>query len=77
VLLVVADQGADVLARASAYAPSIVVWEHGWSRYYERLRIPPQLRRDMDQSARSAGEAAVTSSRTSLVAVAGYGRSTK
>jgi predicted PurR-regulated permease PerM len=66
----VADQGADVLARAPAYAQSIVVWEHGWSRYYERLRIPPQLRRDIDQSARSAGEAAVTSARTSLVAIA-------
>jgi predicted PurR-regulated permease PerM len=66
----VADQGADVLARAPAYAQAIVVWEHGWSRYYERLRIPPQLRRDIDQSARSAGEAAVTSGRTSLVAVA-------
>jgi predicted PurR-regulated permease PerM len=66
----VADQGADVLARAPAYAQSIVVWEHGWSRYYERLRLPPQLRRDIDQSARSAGEAAATSARTSLVALA-------
>jgi predicted PurR-regulated permease PerM len=66
----VVDQGADVLARAPAYAQAIVVWEHGWSRYYERLRIPPQLRRDIDQSARSAGEAAVTSARTSLVAIA-------
>lgn len=66
----VADQGADVLGRAPAYAQSIVVWEHGWSRYYERLRLPPQLRRDIDQSARSTGEAAVMSARTSLVAIA-------
>jgi len=64
------DQGADMLARAPAYAQSIVAWEHGWSRYYERLRIPPQLRRDIDQSGRSAGEAALTSARTSMVALA-------
>jgi predicted PurR-regulated permease PerM len=66
----VADQSAEALARAPAYGQSIVAWEHGWSRYYERLRIPPQLRRDIDQSARSAGEAAVTFARTSLVAAA-------
>jgi predicted PurR-regulated permease PerM len=66
----VADQGADVLARAPEYAQSIVAWEHGWSRYYERLRIPPQLRRDIDQSMRSAGDSILTSGRGALVAVA-------
>jgi len=66
----VADQGADVLARAPDYAQSIVAWEHGWSRYYERLRIPLQLRRDIDQSMRSAGDATLSSGRRALVALA-------
>jgi|SRR5579872_1624194 len=66
----VADQGADVLARAPAYAQSIVAWERGWSRYYERLRLPPQLRRDIDQSLRAAGDATLTSARTALVVLA-------
>jgi predicted PurR-regulated permease PerM len=66
----VADQGADVFARAPEYAQSIIAWEHGWSRYYERLRIPLQLRRDIDQSMRSAGDATLTSGRRALVAVA-------
>jgi len=65
----VADQGAEVLARAPSYAQAIVVWEGGWSKYYERLRLPSQLRRDIDQSVRSAGDAALTSARTSLVAL--------
>ena len=34
----------DMIARAPTYAQSILTWEHGWSRYYERLRIPLELR---------------------------------
>jgi predicted PurR-regulated permease PerM len=64
-----AQQVADIVARAPAYAQSIVTWEHGWTRYYERLRIPPGLRTSIDQSVFAAGEAAVAAARESLMAV--------
>ena len=34
------EQVADMIASAPAYTQSILTWEHGWSRYYERLRMP-------------------------------------
>ena len=36
----IADQVDDIAARAPAYTQSILTWEHGWARYYQRLRIP-------------------------------------
>jgi predicted PurR-regulated permease PerM len=65
------EQINDIVARAPAYAESIVTWEHGWSRYYERLRIPRELRQSIDQSALAAGEGAVQSIQGSLLAVVG------
>jgi predicted PurR-regulated permease PerM len=65
------DQINDMLARAPAYGESIVAWEHGWSRSYERLRIPLELRRSIDQSTVSAGQSAVESIRGSLLALVG------
>jgi predicted PurR-regulated permease PerM len=65
------EQVNDMLARAPAYAESIVTWEHGWSRYYERLRIPLELRQSIDQSTLAAGEGAVESIRGSLLALVG------
>jgi len=65
------EQINDIVARAPAYAESIVTWEHGWSRYYERLRIPRELRQRIDQSALAAGEGAVQSIQGSLLAVVG------
>jgi predicted PurR-regulated permease PerM len=65
------EQTADLIARAPAYADSIVTWEHGWSRYYERLRIPRELRQRIDQSALAAGEGAVRSIQGSLLVVVG------
>ena len=61
----------DMIARAPTYGQSILTWEHGWSRYYERLRIPIELRQSIDQSMRAAGEAAVKSARGSLLALLG------
>ena len=61
------EQVDDMIARAPTYAQSILTWEHGWSRYYERLRIPLGLRRGIDQSVLAAGEAAVGSARGSLM----------
>jgi predicted PurR-regulated permease PerM len=65
------EQINDIVARAPAYAQSIVTWEYGWSRYYERLRIPRELRQSIDQSALAAGEGAVQSIQGSLLAVVG------
>jgi predicted PurR-regulated permease PerM len=61
----------DMIARAPTYAQSIVNWEHGWSRYYERLRIPIELRRSIDQSVLAAGDAAVESVRATLLGLVG------
>ena len=38
------QQVGDMVALAPAYAQSIVTWEHGWTRYYDRLRLPIELR---------------------------------
>jgi predicted PurR-regulated permease PerM len=65
------EQINDMIARAPAYTQSILAWEHGWSRYYERLRIPVELRRSIDQSVLAAGEGAVESIRGSLLALVG------
>jgi predicted PurR-regulated permease PerM len=67
----VTEQIDDMIASAPVYAQSIVVWEHGWSRYYDRLRIPLELRRSIDQSVLAAGDAAVQSSRASALALVG------
>jgi predicted PurR-regulated permease PerM len=61
----------DMIARAPAYAQSILAWEHDWSRYYERLRIPLELRRSLDQSVLAAGATAAQSARGSLLALVG------
>ena len=61
----------DMIARAPAYAQSILTWEHGWSRYYERLRIPIELRKRIDQSVLTADDAAIEYARGSLMALVG------
>ena len=65
------EQVDDMISRAPAYTQSILTWEHGWSRSYERLRIPIELRQSIDQSVLAAGEAAVQSARGSLLALVG------
>jgi predicted PurR-regulated permease PerM len=65
------EQINDIVARAPAYAESIMTWEHGWSRYYERLRIPRELRQSIQQSALAAGDGAVQSIQGSLLALVG------
>src|SRR6185369_10733753 len=63
------EQVNDVIVRAPAYAQSILAWEHGWSRYYERLRIPLELRQGIDQSVLAAGAGAVESVQGSALAL--------
>jgi predicted PurR-regulated permease PerM len=61
----------EMIARAPAYTQSILTWERGWSRYYERLRIPIELRKRIDQSVLAADDAAIEYARGSLVALVG------
>ena len=61
----------EMIARAPAYAQSILTWEHGWSRYYDRLRIPTELRKRIDQSVLAADDAAIEYARGSLMALVG------
>jgi predicted PurR-regulated permease PerM len=67
------EQAHEMLARAPAYAQSAIAWEHGWSRYYERLRIPAALRQSIDQSTLDASDAAFGHARAALIAVVGAG----
>jgi predicted PurR-regulated permease PerM len=64
-------QADEIIARAPAYTQSILTWERGWSRYYERLRIPVELRTRIDQSVRSAGDAAIEYARGSVMTLVG------
>jgi predicted PurR-regulated permease PerM len=61
----------DAIASAPKYTESFHSWERGWTRYYERLRIPLELRHSIDQSVLGAGDTAVAYARGSLFAVAG------
>jgi predicted PurR-regulated permease PerM len=53
------------------YTESFRVWERGWTRYYERLRIPVELRHSIDESVVGAGDAAVAYAHGSLLALLG------
>ena len=59
------------IASAPAYTESFRAWEHGWARYYERLRMPIELRHVVDQAVVGAGDATVAYARGALVAVMG------
>ena len=68
-----AQQASDIVAGAPAYAQSVVAWEHGWTRYYDRLRIPPELRHAIDRAALAAAAAAEAAARRlSLAAVMAF-----
>jgi predicted PurR-regulated permease PerM len=65
------QQVQDMVARAPSYAQSVVAWERGWSRYYERWRIPTELRRGIDRSVLAADAAALESANQSALVLAG------
>jgi predicted PurR-regulated permease PerM len=67
----VSRQVGDAVSRAPGYAESLRTWQAGWSRAYERLRLPVEVRRRIDQSLLDAGDRVVESTRESLVA--GFG----
>jgi len=62
------EQVSDMIARAPMYSQSLLAWEHGWSKYYERLRMPSELRQGIDQAVLEAGNAAFESARGLLLA---------
>jgi predicted PurR-regulated permease PerM len=66
-----AQQLDDAIVSVPMYTESFRVWERGWTRYYERLRIPLELRHSVDQSVLGAGDAAVAYARGSLLALIG------
>jgi len=66
-----AQQLDDAIVSVPKYTESFRAWEHGWTRYYERLRIPLELRHSIDQSVLGAGDAAVAYARGSLLALIG------
>jgi predicted PurR-regulated permease PerM len=61
----------DAIASGPGYTESFRAWERGWTRYYERLRIPLELRHSIDESVLGAGDAAVAYARGSLLALIG------
>ena len=61
----------EAVARAPMYTQSFRTWERGWSRYYERLGIPSELRQSINRSVQGAGDAALEYSRGALVALVG------
>ena len=71
VLPTVSQQIDDAVAAAPAYSQSLRSWEAGWQRAYERLRLPIEVRRRIDQSVLDAGDRAVEEVRLSVVA--GFG----
>ena len=66
-----AEQLDDAIVSGPSYTESFRVWERGWTRYYERLRIPVELRHSIDESVLGAGDAAVAYAHGSLLALIG------
>jgi predicted PurR-regulated permease PerM len=56
------------IASAPTSTESFRKWERGWTRYYERLRIPAELRHSIDQSVLGAGEAGLAYAHGALLA---------
>jgi predicted PurR-regulated permease PerM len=67
----VSQQIDDVVARAPAYAQSVRAWEAGWALSYQRLTMPAEVRRRVDQSVLDAADRAAGGLRDSLVAGVG------
>jgi predicted PurR-regulated permease PerM len=67
-----AEQFDAVVLSAPGYTESFHAWEHGWTKYYERLRIPLELRRSVDESVLGAGDTAGAYARGSLMTLLGF-----
>ena len=61
----------QAIVSGPVYTESFHAWERGWARYYERLRIPLEVRRSIDQSVVGAGDAVVAYANGSLLGLLG------
>jgi predicted PurR-regulated permease PerM len=66
---IAAQQLHSAIVNGPTYTESFRGWEHGWTRYYDRLRIPIELRHSIDQAVLGAGDAALAYARGSLSAL--------
>jgi len=64
----VSQQVGEAVSQAPGYAQSLRTWQRGWSRAYERLKLPIELRRRIDESLLDAGDRAVARVRESVIA---------
>lgn len=53
------------------YTRSFHAWEHGWTRYYDRMQIPIELRTSINQSVLGANETVAAVARGSLMTLVG------
>ncbi len=67
----VTGQLGEAVSQAPVYAESGRAWVQGWSRYYERLRLPVEVREAIDRSALQVGDGAVDYARGALFALVG------
>jgi len=64
----VSQQVSEIVSQAPGYAQSLRTWQVGWTRSYERLKLPAELRRRIDESLLDAGDRAAARVRESVVA---------
>ena len=67
----VSQQVVEAASQAPGYAQALRTWQMGWSRSYERLKLPAEVRRRIDQSLLDAGDRVVAHVRESVVAGVG------
>jgi predicted PurR-regulated permease PerM len=67
----VTAQLGEAVSQAPVYAESARAEVQGWSRYYERLRLPNEVRQAIDRSALQIGDGAVEHARGALFALVG------
>ncbi len=71
VLPSVSEQVEDVVASAPGYTQSIVTRERGLTRYYQRLKMPVELRNTIDRAAVESVDAVTASARGALLSLVG------
>ena len=67
----VSEQVSEAVSQAPGYAESLRTWQRGWSRSYERLKLPAEVRRRIDESLLDAGDRVEGRVRESVVAGVG------
>jgi predicted PurR-regulated permease PerM len=69
VLPSVSEQVQDVVTSAPGYTQSIVTRERGFTRYYQRLKMPAELRNTIDRAAVESVDAVTASARGALLSL--------